>query len=401
MNRPLNGKSLALLALALVTLVLLAGCNGNGHAEHGMEEHGPEDHTREDDVIRMSADEIDRHGIETAVAGPGPIAEDIELPGEVRLNEDRVARVSPRVPGVAVEIFKTPGDSVSAGEALAVIESAELAEAKAAYLDAVAELRLTRATVEREQTLHGKGVSSEQELLEARRRFEAAEAHERSAENRLMVLGLDREAIGDVLEQEGTELTRHTLVAPLGGRVVERKITTGESVEAGQPVFTVADLSTVWIDLSVYQRDLTHVRDGQTVLLETDHAGPAASATIDFVQPIVDDRERTAYARILMDNSTGEWHPGCFVQAHVAVGRQQVPVRVERGSVQSLDAGTSVVFVAMDEGFSPRRVETGRSDAAWVEIRSGLAAGDTYVSRNAFALKSDLLKDAFGGGHVH
>jgi cobalt-zinc-cadmium efflux system membrane fusion protein len=166
-------------------------------------------------------------------------------------------------------------------------------------------------------------------------------------------------------------------------------------------VFTVADLSTVWVDLNVYQKDLGAVVAGQEVELVTDH-GDRATAAIDFVQPLVGEATRTALARIEVANTDGHWHPGCFVTGTVVAAPSQVAVRVPRDAVVALgDSGLPSVFVADEHGFLARAVELGRGDSRWVEVAAGLEPGERYVARGAFVLKAELGRGTLGHGHAH
>ena len=171
-------------------------------------------------------------------------------------------------------------------------------------------------------------------------------------------------------------------------------------MEAGSPVLTVADLGTVWIDLSVYQRDIGSVRKGQTVRVATEH-GEEEELQIDFVQPIVGEDTRTATARIVASNPKGIWPPGCFVAAEVTTSSVEAEVVVPTSAVIRMEDGAEVVFVRVAESFEVRQVETGRRSRLGVEIVNGLEPGEAFAAEGGFSLKAELGKDAFGDGHGH
>lgn len=388
--------------IVVLFLLALAGA-GCGVDDHGHDHDHPE-HAEGAAHDHLPADEatLGAMGVTLESAGPGRIARTLELPGKVVLNEDRLAHVTARVSGVAESVRFSLGDEVRAGELLAVIDSAELADAKSVLLSARATLDLASATLEREESLFEKGVSSESELLEARRALAEARIDERAALQRLLTLGVSPRIAEKLRAAEpGVPLSRYELRAPISGRVIERHLTPGESVDTSEMLFAIADIEAVWVDLSVYQRDLPFLREGQRVALRTDHDDLTGDAAIAFVQPIVEEDDRTALARLELDNSSGEWHPGCFVTGSVEVGALEVPVRVASSALQQLDEERRVVFVRHGEGLEPRDVRVGVSDGTWTEIVEGLSAGEIYAAGRTFALKAELLKDSFGGGHAH
>jgi len=201
---------------------------------------------------------------------------------------------------------------------------------------------------------------------------------------------------------KGEQLAWYSLRAPFDGTVIDRHITLGEKLGDDAEAFTVADLSTVWVNLSVYQKDLPNVRKGQAVLISAGPGVPDASGTIAFVSPIVDEATRTCQVRVVLPNPTGRWRPGLFVSATVSLGRSDAKVVVPPSAVQNLN-GRNVVFVQAEGGFLPRSVVTGTSDAHGVEIVSGLAAAEWYVSRGAFELKAKVVTSGLDAhaGHGH
>lgn len=214
----------------------------------------------------------------------------------------------------------------------------------------------------------------------------------------------DKVTKGQVLATlESTETLRPFEVkAPFTGTVVAYDITPGETVKAGIPLFTVADLSSVWGDLRIYQRDLNKIHKGQRVVVVNGHEGPQYTGTISYIAPTIDEHTRTGLARVIVENSDGQWRPGQFVKGSVSIEEHRADIVIPRSAVLTHE-GKTVVFVQTDEGFEPRPVELGHSDAVSHEVLSGLAPGETYVTRNAISIKAEMNKGSFGGhaGHVH
>lgn len=199
---------------------------------------------------------------------------------------------------------------------------------------------------------------------------------------------------------EGDEsLAPFDVVTLISGTVIEKHITLGEAVGREGPAFVIADLTSVWVDLTVYQRDLDHVEIGQPVDVYVGHE-LRARGTISYVTPIVSEETRTATARVVLPNERGRWRPGMFVTARIIVSDATVPVAVSRSALHTLE-GHSVVFVETDAGFVPRTVRIGRMDEESAEVLEGLVAGERYVSVGGFTLKAELGKEAFGDGHGH
>jgi membrane fusion protein, heavy metal efflux system len=296
------------------------GAEEEEHAEHA--ESGSHDEHGEEDVVQLTDAVAKEFGIEVGVAGSGLVARTVVLPAEVRPNEEKLAHIAPRFPGIAREVKKRIGDVVKAGDTLAVIESSE-------------------------------------------------------------------------------SLAPYSLKTQIDGVIVERHITRGEPVsQARGRVFTVADLSDVWVDISVYQKHLHDVKLGQKVSISAGHDFTPAAAEISYVSPVVDEETRTATARIVLPNPDGEWKPGLFVTAEVELEQVKVPVSVPRTALEQVE-GNTVVFVKDEDGYEPRTVTLGLQGVDVVEVTSGLSAGDSYVTRGGFTLKSELARGELSGGHSH
>lgn len=214
----------------------------------------------------------------------------------------------------------------------------------------------------------------------------------------------DKVKVGDILaEMESNETLRpFELIAPIDGTIVAFHLTLGEIVATNEKAYLIADTSTVWADLRVYQRDLPKVRLGQTVHLAAGHSYPAAAGKITYVGPVVDETSRTGLIRAEIENPQELFRPGLFVVGAVALDEIRPPIVVPRSAVLTLE-DKSVVFVEADngEGFEPSPVHLGQVDSTNVEILKGLENGQRYVVEGGFFLKADLQKENFGDGHAH
>jgi len=211
-----------------------------------------------------------------------------------------------------------------------------------------------------------------------------------------------RVAEGDVLAvvESSQTLVPYKLQTLIPGTIVEKHITRGEAVTRESELFVITDLSTVWVDLSVYQRDLSSVRTGQRVVISAGHGLREREATINYLAPVVSEETRTSTARVVLANPDGIWRPGMFITGRVEVFAEELPVVVPTTALQTVD-GDDVIFVEQDDGIVPRRVEVGRLGATHVEIAGGLEAGERYVASGGFTLKAELEREQFGQGHSH
>lgn len=211
--------------------------------------------------------------------------------------------------------------------------------------------------------------------------------------------------IGDPVRQGETlatveadeSLQTYAVTAPLSGVVTARNTNPGEQT-GDKPLFTVADLSTVWVELSLFPRDAGKVRVGQRVRVANPDTGSSAEGEVIYIVPFGRAESQTLTARVLFDNADRRWAPGLYVTAAVLLDESSVPLAIRSEALQTLE-GRSVVFVQTDDGFAPRAVELGRSDGEHAEVVSGLEPGVRYVAKNSFILKAELGKGEAEHGH--
>ncbi|MGV7207186.1 efflux RND transporter periplasmic adaptor subunit [Oxalobacteraceae bacterium A2-2] len=342
-----------------------------------------------DGVIAMSAQQLQGAGITLATAGPATITEQLQLPGEVRFNDDLTAHIVPRTPGVAVSVAADLGQHVNKGQVLAVISSTELADLRSASLAAQKRLALAQSTYQREKKLWEDKISAEQDYLQAQTALREAEIAAQTARAKLAALG--------AAESE-TALSRYVLRAPFDGVVVEKHIAQGEAVKEDANVFLLSDLSSVWVEINVTARDLESVRVGQAMDITSGAGGASATGTVSYVGSLLGEQTRSAKARVVIANPRMAWRPGLFVTASTARGARSVPVAVAAEAVHTVE-GASVVYLKVERGFRAQPVQTGASDGKLTEITAGLPAGARYAAAGSFVLKAEQGKDS--AGHEH
>lgn len=378
------------------------GDEGDDHAvetdAHAGHDHG--EHAEEG--LRLTTEQRRRFGVVVRPATGGSLRNEIRLPGEIVFNEDHVVHIVPRVAGIARDVVKSVGDRVKAGDLLAVIESRELADARSEYLAAKARHALAEKSFSREKRLREKEISSEQDYLEAEQVLAKARIDLRSADQKLHALGLQEDAVEALDTGQDDAITRYEIRAPIGGVVTEKHIALGESLSADADIFTLVDTHSVWVDLTVYTRNLGAVRVGQEVVLRVDHNGAQTHGEIAMVTPFVEETTRSATARVILDNRDGRWVPGTFVTGFTSVSEDDLPVVVPLNAVQNID-GRDVVFVEHEGGFEIAPVTTGRTGRDHMEVVTGLDPGTPYVAEGAFQLKATAVTSSLGShaGHGH
>lgn len=212
----------------------------------------------------------------------------------------------------------------------------------------------------------------------------------------------DAVAAGDTLAvaESSQTLQRFPLKSLIGGTVIDRSATLGEQIQPTDAAFVVADLSTLWVDIALYPRQLGQVQRGQPVRISTAFGPEPVEARIGYLDPRVSEPLRTGLARVYLDNGSGEWKPGMFVEAEVTLTETEADVVVPLTAVIEYE-GHQVVFVSEKERWYPRPVTLGAKDREQVIVRAGLRSGERYVAKGGFILKADLLKSEFESGHNH
>lgn len=348
--------------------------------------------------VQLADDTLKSAGIEIQAAGPRQMTTAFEVPGEIKADETQVAHVVPRLQGVVIEVLRKEGDRVRAGDLMAIINSRELADAKSAFLAAAQRVQFARAALEREENLWKKKISAEQEYLEARRAFDEVRLAHDVASQKLVALGLSQASIGALGTVPVDSLPRYEIRAPIAGTVIERDLTVGEAVPADRNIFVIANLSSVWIEASIPAKDLVNVRQGQAALVVAPDAALEARGRVSFIGTLVGEQSRRAIARIVVPNTNGAWRPGSFVTVKLEQATVMVPLAVPVDAVQTF-RDWQVVFVRYGEWFEARPLELGRSDGGWVEVLSGLKAGERFAATNSFAVKAEIGK--LGATHDH
>lgn len=205
---------------------------------------------------------------------------------------------------------------------------------------------------------------------------------------------------GDLLAkiESNQSLTVYDLVAPLAGTVIDRQVALGEHVGEQKSAFTIADLTSAWVDFSIYRRDLNRVRVGDAVRVDVEDGGKNIETKISYIAPVGNSDTQSALARAVVSNLDNRLRPGLFVTGRVLLTAKPVNIAVKASALQTVENRT-VVFVRSGEKFEAREVEIGDRDPEHVEITFGLLEGDLYAAKNSFVVKAELGKGAASHDH--
>lgn len=376
---------------SLLTALLLAVAVGASAGYAATSATEPDGKTAESDLVQLSPAQIAMAGIDSEPAKTAPVGDRLRFPAEVALNANRVAEIVPRVGGRVRAVKADLGQNVAAGATMAVIESRDLAAAKAAYLSAREKRKLADATVAREERLWKQRISAEQDYLVARQAAETARIEQEAAAQQLRALGLDPGKVS----ARTSNLAEMVATAPFAGTVIERHVVQGEQVSEGTTMFRLADLSTVWVMARVSENSLAAVALNRpaTVMVRA-YPGRTLSGQVTWIGATLDEATRTLPVRIEVDNLDRLLKAGMFAEVTLATSDKRPAVIVPMAAVQEQE-NTKVVFIALgSDRFALRSVQLGARIGDAVEIVAGVRPGERVVTNGGFALLSELGKGA-------
>lgn len=334
--------------------------------------------------IRYSASFAKLQQIEFAAATEGSLKPMINVTGTVTFDPERVAAVGSRIAGRVSRLYKIEGAMVKAGDLLAEIESADLGQAQASVLAARAHAEAATSNELREAELAEAKISAHRDAELAKAQAVSARADLAAAEQRVRALGGTSDGPTGVLR----------LTTPIAGRVIERNVMRGQSVEATLTAFRVADLDSVWVELAVFEGQLGAIHTGDKVdLLATTAGDLPVHGSVAYVGDVIDLATRTAPVRVVVEHPESRLRPGQSVSASIHTSAPvSGAISVPLGALTSVD-GKPTVFVAHDEfSVEPRAVQLGAQDGDRVEILRGLERTERIAVSGVFALKSEIFR---------
>lgn len=377
--------------------------------EHGNEDkhddHKDEKNDEHKEDIELSEEALEGMSLKTEIVSKKSLEREIQTTAVIEPNETKMAHVTPRISGRVVDVKTLLGDSVEKGQILAELDSLELGDAKAQYLKASANLEVARANFKREERLYKQQISSEKDYLDSKGEYLRSEAEFKTAREALRLLGITDKEIENI-KWGGTNdpLSHFPLTAPFAGNIVEKHIVLGELIRPEDKPYTIVDLSNLWIQLDIYEKDLALVKNGTKVRIKTD-AYPQESfeGNVTYISDLLDESTRTAKARVEIPNTDRKLKPGMFATAIISVPslEDEKVITVPQSAIYKINEKPIAFVQEGDRKFEMRELIVGKNSSSYVEIKDGLNVGDKVVTEGGFHLKSALLKEELGGGHGH
>ena len=317
--------------------------------------------------------------------------ESSSLLGELGVNQNAYAEVSAPMMARVVSLRAIEGQRVTAGDALAALESGELAKARGDLATAEARRDLARRTLERKRGLNEEQIVPAREVQEAEHEMVAADAQVRAAQAGLSALGApDRPA-------DGNSSSSLILRSPIAGVVLERTLALGQTADPSKPLFRIGDLSTLWLTVHAFERDAVRLTRGASARITfAAIPGRTFQGPVALIGQSVDPDSRTVNVRIDLPNRDGMLRPGMSATAWLPVGEQGIMLAVPAAAVQRVRDRWCVFIPKDDRTFEIRPIGRGRDIAGEVEILSGVRAGEPIVVDGAFLLKAETERSAEG-----
>ena len=377
------------------------GAEQTEHKEAGHKEEKAGGHDEHGEVgrVKMPSEIQKQNGVTVGPVRKQKLAGVIGATGKVEANADKIAHVSPRISGKIVSVKSSLGDSITAGQVLVTLDSVELGEALSRYNQSKTKLTLAQSNMERIKTLVEKKIAARKDILQAETDYKTAQTELHTDEERLSLFGVN------LSDMKGDDHKRPILPvrSPISGIITEKHAIVGELSDPSKSLYTIADLSSVWVVVDINENDLSKIHRGQTASV-TVGAFPdlKLKGRITYIADLVDQNTRTVKARIEVPNAGRKLKPEMFATIELALASDAPPVlAVTEDAIQDLD-GKKVVFVLEEKDeFAPRAVQTGRSANGMVEVISGLKEGEQHAVKGSFILKSEAKKGEMKDEHGH
>jgi cobalt-zinc-cadmium efflux system membrane fusion protein len=316
---------------------------------------------------------------------PTVLTRTLRLTGAVAYNAFKTTPVITQVGGPVSRILVVPGERVKAGQPMLDVSSPDYSQLLDAYLKAADSFRLADKNYVRAQDLYQHHAIAERDLEQAESDRNQAQADLNAADQGMRILGIKNPA--DLAKAPAS--AQIPVLAPIGGEVVERLVSPGQVVQAGQTqAFTISDLSTVWVLANVYQADLASIRGGDDVVVQTDAYPGNFHGRISYVSPALDPNTRTLQARIIVDNAEEKLKRDMYCTVTVTAGTISNAVAVPDASVLRDDNNQPFVYVAIGANqFGRRDVEIGQSQNGQTQIVKGISVGERVVGDGSLFLQ--------------
>ena len=368
---------------ALACTVVLTACNSNDRERASQMTSYSANAASSAKLFTLSQDQMAH--VQVVTVQPTKLTRTLRLTGAVAYNAFKTTPVITQVGGPVSRILVLPGQHVAALQPMLEVSSPDYSQLLDSYLKASDSFRLANKNYARAQDLYQHQAIAQRDLEQAESDRNQAQADLNAAEQGMKILGIKNPA--DLAKAPSSAQIQ--VLAPIGGEVVERLVSPGQVVQAGQTqAFTISDLSTVWVLANIYQADLAYVRDGEDVVVQTDAYPGNFHGRISYVSPALDPNTRTLQARIVVDNPGEKLKKDMYCTVTVTAGLIADAIAVPDSSVLRDDNNQPFVYVAVGANqFGRRDVETGQSQNGHAQILKGISVGEKVVGDGSLFLQ--------------
>ncbi|HYR28039.1 MAG TPA: efflux RND transporter periplasmic adaptor subunit [Thermoanaerobaculia bacterium] len=350
----------------------------------------------EEGLVELTPEAMTAAGIQYAQVTERVSLAPLKATGTIEANQQRMQQVTPLVSGRVERVTAVAGDRVSAGFVLAVLSSPEVAELHGKELEAQARLSLAQSSLRRITKLTSLGAAAGKDLAAAESEVTTAQAEVSHIRASLAALGSDERI-------KGHSISSVALRAPISGTITERLVNAGAGVQSGTPLFSIADLSTVWVIANVPESQINNMRIGTAAEVRSPALGQSiARGRITYIDPMLNEQTRTARVRLDVVNPNQQLRIGTFVEVNFEAGaaaQTEAPTElvVPDEAIQTVENKT-IVFVPADKPahFEAREIQVGGQADGVRKVIAGLKAGERVVTKGSFVLKTQMLKGEMG-----
>jgi cobalt-zinc-cadmium efflux system membrane fusion protein len=356
----------------------------------------------EPDIVEITPEAQQRSGIVVTVAASTPMTQHLLVAGTVQPIDSGIAHIRPPARGRLLAVLVKVGDRVTAGEVLAQLDNIEAGEISAQYNSARAvlqrlkiQLAAQQRQVERNRRLAEIGAAPQKDYELSLAERQGMEEGIRAQESTIAGLNTRLRRFG--IGEEGNAPSTTAIRAPFAGVIIHMAAAPGDVVESGAELFSLANLSTVYVQAQVYEKDLGRVRAGQVAFISVDsYPGEHFTGSVVSIGDLIDTQTRTAAVRCQVANPSGRLKLDMLATVQFPTSTKRATISVPSDAVQTID-GRSVVFIRSSPSrFFIRQVESGVTSEGRTEIVRGVSDGEAVVSKGAFAVKSVLLGKELG-----
>jgi len=382
-------KRLGLIVIILSILVILIECGKDVSSQ----KTSGNTNSNKSEGITIASEIKPTIGLKIQEIQPKVFTSFVTAPGKIRANQDKVAIVGPIIEGRISKVFVNWGDIVKKGQLLAYLESVEVGEAKAAYFKAKAELQVAKAELMRKKRLFEDQIIPEKDLLEAEAAYTSAQAEADAAEKALHVIGFTEEEVASLSKSH--DLTAMMpIISPISGIIVNRQAVIGALAEPSSELFTIIDLSSLWIDAQVYEKDLDKIQLNQKVEISViAYPNETFLGRVSYIGDTLDEETRTTVVRTVVNNPDRKLKPGMFATVKIITSEKKESMVLPEGAVLHQN-GKSFVVVEETGKYIFREVKLGAVNDSIAEVIDGLKFGDRVVIKGHYQIATELMSSA-------